>query len=85
MSLIFLLGSNAIPGSEDSLTINVQRPASTKATAKSLVLLWIYGGGFETGSTLGYDGAGTIMQSLEMNQPILFVAVNYRTNAFGFL
>ncbi len=34
---------------EDCLTINVQRPAGTKADAKLPVLFWIFGGGFELG------------------------------------
>jgi carboxylesterase type B len=34
---------------EDCLTINVQRPAGTKASDKLPVLFWIFGGGFELG------------------------------------
>mgnify|MGYP004538056153 FL=1 len=34
---------------EDCLTVNVQRPAGTKADAKLPVLFWIFGGGFELG------------------------------------
>jgi len=32
---------------EDCLTVNIQRPAGTKATDKLPVLFWIFGGGFE--------------------------------------
>ena len=34
---------------EDCLTVNVQRPAGTKASDKLPVLFWIFGGGFELG------------------------------------
>ncbi len=37
----------ALKVSEDCLTINVIRPAGTKADAKLPVLFWIFGGGFE--------------------------------------
>lgn len=37
---------------EDCLTINVQRPAGTKAGAKLPVLFWIFGGGFELGGSV---------------------------------
>lgn len=41
--------------SEDCLTINVIRPAGTKAGDKLPVLFWIFGGGFEVGHSLGSD------------------------------
>jgi carboxylesterase type B len=43
---IFQAVSNA---GEDCLTVNVQRPAGTKASDKLPVLFWIFGGGFELG------------------------------------
>jgi carboxylesterase type B len=70
---------------EDCLTINVQRPASTKADAKLPVLFWIYGGGFELGSTAMYDGTSLVAESVAQGKPIIFVAVNYRVGGFGFL
>lgn len=36
---------------EDCLTMNVQRPSTANATSKLPVVFWIYGGGFEFGST----------------------------------
>ncbi|TPX11614.1 uncharacterized protein E0L32_007593 [Thyridium curvatum] len=75
---------------ENCLTINVQRPAGTKAGDKLPVLFWIFGGGFEVlssqlGSTAMYDGSGLIANGMSSNQPFVFVAVNYRTGGFGFL
>ncbi|EUC51140.1 hypothetical protein COCMIDRAFT_31696 [Bipolaris oryzae ATCC 44560] len=70
---------------EDCLTINVQRPAGTKPDAKLPVLFWIFGGGFQLGSTQMYDGTSLVRESVEQGKPIIFVAVNYRVGGFGFL
>ncbi|KAG4425108.1 hypothetical protein IFR04_001675 [Cadophora malorum] len=70
---------------EDCLTINVQRPVGTTALSKLPVLFWIFGGGFELGSTLMYDGASLVKESVANGQPIVFVAVNYRVGGFGFM
>ena len=66
--------------SEDCLTLNIWTPAKA-ASDKLPVALWVYGGGFNTGSgsTPGYDGAGLATQGLVM------VTFNYRLGAFGFL
>ncbi len=46
--------------SEDCLTINVIRPAGTKAGAKLPVLFWIFGGGFEV-CTARWLAAATLL------------------------
>lgn len=63
---------------EDCLTINVQRPAGAAEDANLPVLFWIYGGGFEAGSTSMYDGSSFVERSVEMGTPVVYVAVNYR-------
>lgn len=70
---------------EDCLTVNVQRPAGTTSSSKLPVLFWIFGGGFELGSTQMYDGSSLIQESVKQGKPIIFVAVNYRVGGFGFL
>jgi carboxylesterase type B len=70
---------------EDCLTLNVQRPTGTKANAKLPVLLYIFGGAFELGSTSMYDGTSLVAESVTQGKPIVFVAVNYRVGGFGFL
>lgn len=70
---------------EDCLTINVQRPAGTTKDAKLPVLFWIFGGGFELGSTAMYDGSSLVLSSIAEKKPIIFVAVNYRVGGFGFM
>ncbi|KAF1962320.1 lipase 3 precursor [Byssothecium circinans] len=79
---LFQAATNA---GEDCLTINVQRPAGTTASSKLPVLFWIFGGGFELGSTQMYDGSGLVRDSVAQGKPIIFVAVNYRVGGFGFL
>lgn len=70
---------------EDCLTVNVHRPAGTTADAKLPVLFWIFGGGFEFGSTQMYDGTSLVAESVTKGKPIIFVAVNYRIGGFGFM
>lgn len=70
---------------EDCLTVNVQRPAGTTSDANLPVLFWIFGGGFELGSTATYDGSGFVSEANSLGNDVIFVAVNYRVGGFGFL
>lgn len=65
--------------SEDCLTVNVWAP-DRPTTPAPPVLVWIYGGGFETGSNreLAYDG-----QTLSEMTGAVVVNLNYRLGAFG--
>ena len=67
------------PLSEDCLYLNVWSPANTKE--KLPVLVYIYGGGFISGSSACavYDGEAPAKQG------IVFVSINYRVGVFGFL
>ncbi|GJC99100.1 carboxylic ester hydrolase [Colletotrichum higginsianum] len=76
---------NLAVGKEDCLTINVQRPAGTKEGGKLPVMYWIFGGGFELGSTSMYNGAGLVAEGMSTGKPFIFVAVNYRVGAWGFM
>lgn len=69
------------PGtSEDCLTLNVWAPASAKVGQKLPVMVWIYGGGFFTGSTSEprQDGAHLATKG------VIVVSFNYREGVFGF-
>lgn len=74
-----------LPESEDCLTINVFRPSTATPNSKLPVMFWIFGGAFELGGTSMYPGTGLVQQSIAMGEPTIFVSVNYRVNAFGFL
>lgn len=64
--------------SEDCLYVNVITPAKN-VNEKLPVLVWIHGGGFITGSALRPDGTNLAKQG------VVFVSIEYRTGALGFL
>ncbi|TKK65550.1 carboxylesterase family protein [Ilyomonas limi] len=67
------------PISEDCLYLNVWSGA-TSAQEKRPVLVWIYGGGFNSGGSAVpiYDGEAMAKKG------IVFVSINYRVGIFGF-
>jgi para-nitrobenzyl esterase len=66
--------------SEDCLYLNVWTPALS-ANEKLPVLVWIYGGGFMSGS-----GACQVYDGEEIaKQGIVYVTINYRVGVFGFM
>ncbi|KAF5332574.1 hypothetical protein D9611_005208 [Ephemerocybe angulata] len=75
------------PQSEDCLTLNVIRPSNTTDIGSLPVVVYVYGGGFEYGSSISYDKMGTTIvgRSLELGKPVIYVSTNYRLNAFGFI
>lgn len=77
--------AQALDFSEDCLTINVQRPKGVQEGDDLPVLFWIYGGGFVGGSTAGFDGTKLIDTGVILGKPFIFVAVNYRVGAWGFM
>ncbi|XP_034404571.1 cholinesterase-like [Cyclopterus lumpus] len=74
------------PLSEDCLYLNVWTPRFNKTEPKpsplAHVLVWIYGGGFSSGtSSLDlYDG-----RFLSKSEDVIIVSMNYRLGALGFL
>ncbi|KAH8982052.1 carotenoid ester lipase precursor [Lactarius hatsudake] len=70
---------------EDCLTLNVLAPAYVKPGSKLPVVVWIYGGGFEDGSSAFFDGTVIVNRSIALHEPVIYVSMNYRLGAFGFL
>ena len=68
--------------SEDCLYINVWVPKTHPRLRKSAVLVWIYGGGFYSGTTTLNLYDGKILASLNN---IIVVSIGYRVGALGFL
>jgi para-nitrobenzyl esterase len=69
------------PGpSEDCLTLNVWAPAQA-ATKKLPVMVWVYGGGFQAGSTSEPRQDGQFLA----RRGVVVVSMNYRLGVFGFL
>lgn len=75
-----LLGSPELHVDEDCLSLNVQTPAVDDAGRP--VLVWIHGGGFDSGSgsTPWYDGSSFVAR-----HDLVVVSLNYRLGALGFL
>lgn len=44
-----------------------------------------YGGSFTSGTSSFYDGSVILAQSIKTQQPVIYVSINYRLGAFGFL
>ncbi|MBQ2507423.1 MAG: carboxylesterase family protein [Bacteroidaceae bacterium] len=67
------------PGiSEDCLYLNILTPAKNK-DEKLPVLVWIHGGGFSTGESWSQNDTSFAKNG------IVYAAITYRTNVFGFL
>ncbi|ODQ80414.1 hypothetical protein BABINDRAFT_161359 [Babjeviella inositovora NRRL Y-12698] len=74
-----------IPQSEDCLSLNVYRKRGLSSTAKLPVMFWIFGGGFDLGGTNYYLPQQLMAQGALQGQDFIYVSVNYRVAAFGFL
>ncbi|EYC20675.1 hypothetical protein Y032_0021g361 [Ancylostoma ceylanicum] len=70
------------PTSEDCLYMNIFVPGKIDPTKRLAVMVWVYGGGFWSGtSTLDvYDG-----RILPVEENIILVSMNYRVSMLGFL
>ncbi|PKS08587.1 hypothetical protein jhhlp_004973 [Lomentospora prolificans] len=75
------------PQSEDCLTLNIWRPASTTDGDSLPVFVWLFGGGLTGGDSSDPRTDGTQMAriSQELDIPIIVVSLNYRLGPFGFL
>nr|XP_021516081.1 carboxylesterase 5A isoform X2 [Meriones unguiculatus] len=65
--------------SEDCLYLNIYAPAHANDGSSLPVMVWIPGGGFETGSASIFDGS-----ALAAYEDVLIVTIQYRLGIFGF-
>ncbi|KAJ7834986.1 Alpha/Beta hydrolase protein [Mycena olivaceomarginata] len=85
--------SNEYPSAENCLTLNIIKPANATADSKLPVVLWLFAGGFEFGTPARCHGltknkvtmAFPLSNDPSMEQPIIYISINYRVSAFGFL
>lgn len=85
-SACFNLGANHTGQSEDCLFVNVYRPTprhSQKRTGLP-VMVWIHGGGFNTGAGSIYKAESLVQRSCDVHSPTIVVTMNYRLSFFGF-
>ena len=68
--------------SEDCLNLLVVRAAGTKQKANLPVMVWIYGGGDETGAANVslWEPTNLVVGAAEKGLPVVYVAMNYRLN-----
>lgn len=73
--------------SEDCLYLSVIRPSCVSPESSLPVAVWIHGGGLYMGgsSDQRYNLSFIVQNSVEMNQPMLAVSIQYRLSAWGFL
>jgi carboxylesterase type B len=82
---------------DDCLNVNIVTPKDAVGTKKLPVVAWIYGiilksslkkgGAFCIGGNSKgiYNGTALVEESLKLNEPVVYVGINYRLNFFGFL
>ena len=78
-SLAEFIGNITI--SEDCLFLNIWNPKENDPAKLKPVMFWIYGGGLNLGSIFQEIYNGSILATHD----VVFVSVNYRLGALGFL
>ncbi|CAG8961741.1 hypothetical protein HYFRA_00006283 [Hymenoscyphus fraxineus] len=80
----FLYDSPVVDISEDCLNLQVARPVGSGT--KLPVMVYIYGGGLNAGTTYARTAKpdGLVTKSVENGSPVIYVGMNYRLNIFGF-
>lgn len=67
---------------EDCLFLDVFAPSNANKNSKLPVWFFIQGGGYAANSDQNFNGTEVVVQS---NNSMIFVQINYRVGAFGFL
>lgn len=78
---VFAMGNRL---DEDSLSLNLVRP-TTEIKEALPVMFWIHGGNNDNGQSGMYNGRALVEKSIDLDMPVLWIAINYRMNGFGFL
>jgi carboxylesterase type B len=71
--------------SEDCLFANVFRPSTSSLMKKLPVLLFVHGGGFQSGSGSNVDPTAMVTSGAGNSLPAVVITINYRLGLFGFL
>ncbi|KAK0460036.1 carotenoid ester lipase precursor [Desarmillaria tabescens] len=61
------------------------RLIATTHAARTFLMVSLSQGGFELGGTAMYDGTSIVTRSITLDQPVIYVSMNYRVSGFGFL
>ncbi|CAG2236094.1 Liver carboxylesterase B-1,Carboxylesterase 3,Carboxylesterase 3A,Esterase-5A,Bile salt-activated lipase,Carboxylesterase 4A,Cholinesterase,Cholinesterase 1,Liver carboxylesterase 2,Esterase CM06B1,Liver carboxylesterase,Carboxylesterase 5A,Carboxylesterase 1F,Putative inactive carboxylesterase 4,Liver carboxylesterase 1,Carboxylesterase 1D,Para-nitrobenzyl esterase,Acetylcholinesterase-1,Acetylcholinesterase,Venom carboxylesterase-6,Neuroligin-2,Pyrethroid hydrolase Ces2e,Carboxylesterase 1E,Carboxylester len=65
--------------SEDCLLLNIYCPTNSSTANKKSVMIWIHGGGYQTGQGMLYNAS-----YISAVGDVIVVTINYRLEAFGF-
>jgi carboxylesterase type B len=76
---VSLSNSSVIYGQEDCLYLDIFLPLNISAGSLLPVVIYIYGGGFETSDP--HDPT----QIISLYQNVIYVSIRYRINVFGFM
>ncbi|KAJ7720975.1 Alpha/Beta hydrolase protein [Mycena maculata] len=71
--------------SEDCLFVNVWRPSNIPVDESLSILVYIYGGGFFSGSGSEWNGTSLVRRSVATKKPFIFITFNYRLGVLGFI
>ncbi|KAL9931395.1 hypothetical protein V8E36_009792 [Tilletia maclaganii] len=82
-----LQGANDDNRSEDCLFLNAIRPAGIAASKRLPVMVYIHGsiGALSNQAAINWNGSRLVAESIKARARIIFVSMNYRLGAFGFL
>ncbi|WVR04790.1 hypothetical protein IAU60_001802 [Kwoniella sp. DSM 27419] len=76
------VGTNQID--EDCLFLNVYAPPPCEEPDNLLpVIVYLHPGGWDIGSSAAFPGTAFVAHSQEVNQPVIFVTLNYRLGVLG--
>ncbi|KAI9663984.1 MAG: hypothetical protein M1821_007475 [Bathelium mastoideum] len=80
---MYINNTSPVPpaGSEDCLLLDVLKPSNPSSTSLPVVA-FIHGGGYDLGSAESYPGFAEVNQS---NGNLIWVSLQYRLSAYGFL
>ncbi|XP_055677261.1 juvenile hormone esterase-like [Lutzomyia longipalpis] len=81
LSYDYLFGGNVPIGSEDCLYLNIYVPQRPKTTDPLPVMVYLHGGGFQSGS----GGKAWYGPDYILDHDVILVVGNYRLGVFGFL
>ncbi|OCH90638.1 alpha/beta-hydrolase [Obba rivulosa] len=73
------------PMNEDCLTANIWTPKGAGPGDSHPVVVFLYLGAFVYGGSSSYNGGFIVERSVQIGKPIVYVSINYRVAAFGFL
>ncbi|XP_054875023.1 bile salt-activated lipase-like isoform X2 [Amphiprion ocellaris] len=78
---------NGTTGSEDCLYLNIWVPHGSTVSSDLPVMVWIYGGGFMSGNSMGYYSDTNLYsgQQIAERGNVIVVTLAYRVGALGFL